>query len=378
MQSSNLAQSPNSTTKWDVLSVAEGRAITDPNSILKTVSLLRDESVVKALQLDDVQKTEIVKLLDETRGQPGIVFFPKVTIINGVKDRELIPKEEIELMSAVIQRQREQVIREILDPMQCDRLAQIAYNIEVHRAGLASAILDGFLGESAGVEQAERTALAATFELLQSEYANAKSAIMESSENEILAFLTESQRKSIRQVIGKALVLKETHLEKLVRIRNLRVSDLPDPESVVDSCRLLDNRSILEELDLSQIKTASVLKIRKSKYKNESEKSLIEDKIRNLLAPDRVARLRQIAYQLEVAKLGFGATIAKGFLGKAINIEDSQRESILAKLPEIELRNRDSLRQLEILAKNKMMSLLSENKRRTIVNLLGDAFEVVN
>ncbi len=375
------ASKTNAPTLRDILSVSTGKSITDPNSVLNTVSFLRSDLIVKEIGLDDGQKLEIKALLDETSGQPNSVTFGPFISKIPLSQRKSRSQEEKEASTAsakIIRLEREQRINEILDPIQRDRLKQIVYHIEIVRIGLGPALLEGFLGQDAGIEEFEKPALTISFETLQAEFMKSKSIIMEAAQKEILELLTEEQGKLLPLVMGKPFALREDTLERFQRLdRERQFGMVPDPQSLIESIVLLKNKSIANELGLSEDVVVSIDRIVKdrSASKDRIDASLIvERKVDSMLTLSQKQRLKQIAYRQEVARRGLAASISQGFLGRAIGIDESQRSVLLKKLQSIESKTDEALNQLEDAAKNKFVSQLSSINRQAVTNLLGQPF----
>ncbi len=362
----NCSLCTSQTRSSDIIKVAAGRTISDPNSVLNTVAFLREESVASAVRLDEDQRNQINAILNETRGQPDIVISAKRGVFNGEREKEKDISNEAKIaMAEGIRRQREIKVNEILDPLQRDRLKQIAYNIEVIRNGLGGAIIDGFLGEDAGVEEYEKPALAVSFDVLQAEYNRARLVIIENSERPILELLTEPQRKLLVSLLGKAFVVQERQVEKLRRSRNQKNKQFgPDPESLLDCLFLIKNTSIAIELGFSQDDVKAIDLFR----------SHNEGKIDALFSKKQKLRLTQIVNQMELATHGLGPAILEGFLGKAIELEESNRTAIKKLLPDLEQKKQMQLIELDDLARANFLGKLSAVKREKVSNLIGKPF----
>lgn len=208
--------------------------------------------------------------------------------------------------------------------MQLERLEQVVRHIEVARVGFANAVLEGFLGGDAGIQEVEKPALTISFDSIQSEFSNASSVISKSAQTEILSLLSEEQRKLVQTLIGKPFELHEEPKQKLRLFASERIIGIvPDPESIFDSCVLLDNREIVDELGLSEEQLAYIVRSRKAR--DFQEKQANESKLGDVIEPSQKERLKQIVFQLEVVMRGLGMAIANGFLGKAIGVGDSER-----------------------------------------------------
>ncbi len=352
--------------KGETILLATGKSIPNPNFVLRTVGFLRDESIVNELRLDDAQRREIKALLDETSGQPSIIQE---------RPREKhATKEDMEAWANSIIKRRETRAKEILDPIQIARLEQIVRQVEVSRVGFANAILQGFLGQDAGVQDNEKPALEISFDAIKSEYARLRAAIANESQKELLSLLSEDQRLRIPRLLGKPFEMHEEPIEKLRRLATEKVSGIvPDPESLIDSRILLKNQSVVDELKLTNEQLVfSMGAILTRKSDGES----MEGTFRSKFEPSQLERLKQIVYQLEVARSGFGVAIADGYLGKAIDISDSQRPQLREKAKEIVGQTKAVLDELEEATRRKLLSHLTNTQRQELTKLLGKPFKL--
>ena len=351
--------------KRDSIILSIGKSIADPKSILNITAFLRDETVANELRLDDVQRKEIMALLDETSGQPGGL---------SMRFGDIKPsRDEARVLFETLRLAREARVRDTLDPLQLERLEQIVRHIEVSRVEFATALLSGFLGQDAGIQEFEKPALTISFDSIQSEFVKAKAIIAKSSQDEILSLLSEDQRKLFPILMGKRFELHETPGEKLRRLAaESTIGIVPDPESFFDSCVLLVNREIVDELGISEEKLAYVVRTRKARH-GEKE-SANDSKLSDLFASSQKERLKQIVYQLEMARRGLGSALAKGFLGRAIGVSESQRPVLIEKATIIDSKSKEVLSKLEDETRKKLMGKLSSAQIQAVTNLLGKPF----
>ena len=94
-----------------------------------------------------------------------------------------------------------------------------------------------------------------------------------------------------------------------------------------------------------------------------------------MFTPSQKERLKQIVYQLEVARRGFGFAIADGFLGKAIGVSDSQRVELKEKAKSLESKTKVALGAIEEEARKRLLGNLSKAQRKAVTTLLGKPFK---
>ena len=230
------------------------------------------------------------------------------------------------------------------------------------------------LGEDAGIQEFEKSALTVSFDSIQSEMVKLKTAIAKSAQNEILLLLTEEQKLRIPSLLGKPFELQEEPKQKLVRLASERINGIvPDPDSVFDSCILLKNQSIVDELDVTKEQLSNVARIRKAR--DFEKKTAVESKLNTMFTPSQKERLKQIVYQLEVARRGFGFAIADGFLGRAIGVSDSQRAELKEKAKALDSKTKAALVVVDEEARKRLLGNLSSAQQKAVTTLLGKPFK---
>lgn len=172
----------------------------------------------------------------------------------------------------------------------------------------------------------------------------------------------------------------------------------PNPESRTALFSLLPDRQVQAEIGLSEEQAdtmnellgaaADVQKrffadVRAGKIKPSQAKlkamiaerrGTLEDAIEELLLPDQLARLRQIAYRIEVARIGLGRALTIGNLSRQVEVHEGQKFSLEEKVSKLES---EALRKVEeIMAKleDDILDQLTPEQRHTAREALGDRF----
>lgn len=138
------------------------------------------------------------------------------------------------------------------------------------------------------------------------------------------------------------LVLLSANLEGQVRIRGGRAYASVDPNDQVQLFRLLANAQVQIELGLSVTQResyATVISRQRSEYarlpgnariqtrkKHENEASEV---LEELLLPEQISRLKQLAFRIEIATIGFGEALTRGFLSQEVAVQPEQITDIL-------------------------------------------------
>lgn len=175
-----------------------------------------------------------------------------------------------------------------------------------------------------------------------------------------------------------------------------------DPNNRSQLFGLLSNESVRNELKLSeeqyqgakQIMQASQSKVREllvGKLKDGSGqrvsfngndiKELMQESreqaeaaIEEILLPAQLERVKQLAYQIEIAQAGLGSALTDGRLGEEIGIHEDQKQNILDRAAKIEAETRKAILAIHARAREKLFAGLTPEQRKSAEELLGDVF----
>ncbi|MCA9192983.1 MAG: hypothetical protein KDB03_14505 [Planctomycetales bacterium] len=172
-----------------------------------------------------------------------------------------------------------------------------------------------------------------------------------------------------------------------------------DPNSQSQLFQLLNNKSIRQELQLTEEQQQGVKTIVEESSKRISEairssmadggagkislnmKPLLEEHraqaeaaIEEILLPDQLKRVRQLAFQIEIAQVGLGESLVNGRLGTEIGIYDDQKQFLTDRAAAIEAEVREQIAVIQTAARAKMFAELSPEQRKAAEELLGAYF----
>ncbi len=172
-----------------------------------------------------------------------------------------------------------------------------------------------------------------------------------------------------------------------------------DPNNRSALFNLLSNESVRRELQLKDNQSASVQKIQQESQKRMSEtlranmasgnpnpaagiRELVEEgrkaaetAIEEILLPEQLTRVRQLAYQVEIAQLGLGESLTTGRLGKEIDVHEDQKQHLADKAAAIEIETRQAVAKIRSAARAKLLAELAPEQRKKAEDLLGPHFE---
>ena len=176
----------------------------DPSNPSELFRLLRNESVCAELGLSDQQRDavqeeeakQIQKLLQRSKDSRHL------QLPNSPEDQ----KKRIEEMKKMMEEQQaghKSAIDEILTPDQAKRFAQILYRVEVYRAGMAEALLNGRLGNAVEVTEDQRVNLTDKIRRIENETKLKIDQLRRDAEQAMLNELSTEQRTNFANIMGE-------------------------------------------------------------------------------------------------------------------------------------------------------------------------------
>jgi hypothetical protein len=172
----------------------------------------------------------------------------------------------------------------------------------------------------------------------------------------------------------------------------------PDPNSRSALFELLKDEQVQQQLELNEREISAVIEIGE-KYKEEMRsyldsirlsgkqvdqkeyrqiqavrKEAAENAIEEILTGPEISRLRQIAFRIEVSRIGLSAALVLGRLGTEVRIYDNQKHSVFERGSLIESHARQEIDEIRQRAEADILSTLTPEQRRWAKDALGEYF----
>lgn len=96
--------------------------------------------------------------------------------------------------------------------------------------------------------------------------------------------------------------------------------------------------------------------------------------IEEVLTPEDLKRLRQAAFQIEIARSGFGVAITSGALSENVGVSDNQKSHLREKANQIEAKLQGKIAKLLVEAQEEMVNELPAEQREKAKECLGNPF----
>lgn len=106
-----------------------------------------------------------------------------------------------------------------------------------------------------------------------------------------------------------------------------------------------------------------------AKQRLERESSLSE-----IVDPNQLRRLKEVAYQIEIARVGMGEALTNGFLGAEIGVEVYQKSALKIVADAAELRASEAILKVRALSLEALLSELSSSQSEVLKDRLGKGF----
>ncbi|MCR9295641.1 MAG: hypothetical protein NXI32_23225 [bacterium] len=176
-----------------------------------------------------------------------------------------------------------------------------------------------------------------------------------------------------------------------------------DPNDRSQLFNLLSNTSVRAELQLTEEQIAGVRQIIQASQQRLSEhvreamaarrnsgggairlelqdmmrdnREQAEAAIEEILLPEQLNRVRQLAYQVEISREGLGEALVSGRLGNEIGVHDDQKQHLLDRAIKIEAEARQAIIAIQAQARDKLLSELTPEQRKAAEDLLGPYFQ---
>jgi len=356
-------------------------SIPDPGNKLSLVSLISNPYVARELGLN----TDVTRLLKQAEHENGGPLS-----INVTTSEVLLTLDELSSIHLANQLKWTKLCDEALNPAQWSRLRQLAFRIEVYRVGFGQALTAGRLGADVGVFENQKTRLSQRATQTERDLKQAIVEALAVAQESVLSELSSEQQMVCKERLGAPF---------LFRVELFQAHRRVEPENRLTLVVLLRNPSVAAELGLNEeslkvllerlAANGGSLKIPiQTRDPGESRESFASKRAITVAQSERFAdealtpaewkRLRELAYQIEVYKLGFTGALKSGFLGHSLDITEKQLKALGEKIQQIEITQAAKFVQIIGAAQKAMLAELSPEQRSRAIELLGKPFFFVD
>ena len=252
------------------------------------------------------------------------------------------------------------------------------------RGGLGNALRFGYLGVAVQVETSQKGAIEITSDSVETRARKLAAKVKSQEHEELLSELSEHQKVDLRSLIGKPFFFEE-NMRLAFRGQRSGMA-IPDPNSL-EVVLIAQNHSIERELAILPDKAAelaellkqakgglSTIGLRYGKIANTEIVEGVKTKIEEILNADQRARLKQLAYQVEIERIGLGDALVQGYLGKELKLDEEQKRKVGSKSKVVEDRIADAVLKIKAAVKHDILRELTPIQREDAIRILGKDF----
>lgn len=198
--------------------------------------------------------------------------------------------------------------------------------------------------------------------------------------------------------IGTAIHSQEAWVGRISASSNGVRHSIPNPNNKLSIVSLALNASVATELGLTEQQTEVIRKIfiENRGYLNggilvydgkdiiptpdvtkamlESRRLKNEQILNEALTPPQWVRLKQIAYQIEVARVGLGAAFTSGLLSYEVRVHENQKAALNERARKIEAKMQSAIAKIIADSHTEMIRELSTEQQTRAHDALGETF----
>jgi hypothetical protein len=144
-------------------------------------------------------------------------------------------------------------------------------------------------------------------------------------------------------------------------------------ESQIESAYVLlkDGREKINSVGLESARGKRILETGELVRMHKDLVKQAEDAIEEILLPDQLKRLEQLAYRIEVLRLGFPLSLTKGHLSRLIEVHESQVTTITRKAAILEEQANKRIDEIRRQYESEVLDLLTPEQRNAAKEALG-------
>ncbi len=104
-------------------------------------------------------------------------------------------------------------------------------------------------------------------------------------------------------------------------------------------------------------------------------RDLTDRGIEEILLPEQFERIRQIAFQVEISRMGLGPSLTRGKLGESVGVRNEQKPDLIRLATKIEEETTAKIAQIRREAREELVATLDEDQQAKVIELIGDYFD---
>lgn len=196
------------------------------------------------------------------------------------------------------------------------------------------------------------------------------------------SFASPSGSFSMSNMLGRVDPNNSSQLFDLLANESVR-KELMLSDAQYEGVQLIQNeaqnrlQSAIQEMMTQRKGGGNAIRLNANGFREirEANQADAEAAIEEILLPQQLERMRQLAYQVEVSNTGLGKALVDGRLGEEIGVYDKQKEELLRQAEKIDAEMRAAIVRIKAEARKKVFAKLAPDQRKKAEELLGKYFE---
>ena len=177
--------------------------ISDVENVLTLLKLVNNKTIATELRVSEKEVTELKGFVEYHRGDPS-----RPIVSRKVNGRRLSNDEWRSKFDQEVQKNL-RAVEEILDPIQIERLKQLAYQVEVTRKGFCVSFTDGVLATRLNIAESCKPRLREVGSEIDKRLSSGVKQLESAAQEDLLRELTPLQSKVAKQRLGPPIDFKE-------------------------------------------------------------------------------------------------------------------------------------------------------------------------
>lgn len=107
----------------------------------------------------------------------------------------------------------------------------------------------------------------------------------------------------------------------------------------------------------------------------ENVRKLTDRAIEEILLPEQMTRIREIAFQVEITKMGLGPALTRGKFGEEVGVRPDQKPELIRLAKEIEAGMEEKIAKIKQEARDELLAVLDKEQQGKAKELIGKYFD---
>ena len=107
----------------------------------------------------------------------------------------------------------------------------------------------------------------------------------------------------------------------------------------------------------------------------ESVRDLTDRAIEEILLPEQMSRIREIAFQVEISRMGLGPALTRGKFGEKVGVRADQKPDLIRLAKKIDDEMKAKIAEIKREARDELLASLDSEQEKSAKELIGEFFD---